>query len=153
MLEEHVVKNNECLCFDHVKKEYKKLLVEQTRLLSGSVNSTSFSDRHLERKLIDTFDHKIKIIYADKKKFISPFSANILTYNDLFKTMAMKETIGSAAIQLQEEMHNAIRTKLPEDCTAAHVMPGEWNYVPELLTCFLETLIWGDISHLYKKGT
>lgn len=38
MLKEQVVKNNECLFFDHVKKEYQKLLVEQSKLLSDSIN-------------------------------------------------------------------------------------------------------------------
>ncbi|XP_077263749.1 uncharacterized protein LOC143898274 isoform X3 [Temnothorax americanus] len=151
MLEENVVKNNECLFFDHVKKEYQKLLIEQSRLLSDSVSSTSFSDRHLERKLMDTFDRKIKIIYAEKKKFLAPFSACILTYKDLFKTMVMKETIRSVAIQLREEILNSTRKKLAEDCTAEDLITGECDYVPELLTCFLETLIWGDVSHRSKE--
>lgn len=81
MLEETVVKNNECLFFDFVKKEYQKLLEQQCSLLSNSINISSFSDRHLERKLMKTFDNKIKIIYAKKKKFLAPFSATQLPHN------------------------------------------------------------------------
>lgn len=58
MLEEYIIKNNECLFFDYVKKEYHKLLVEQCNLLPDSIRSTSYSDRHLERKLMDTFEKK-----------------------------------------------------------------------------------------------
>lgn len=141
MLEERVVKNNECLFFNHVAREYHKLLEEQIKLVSDSVSSSSFSDRHLERKLMDTFNHKIKIIYAEKKKCLAPFSASILKYSDLFKTMAMKESIRSIAIKLREEILNVTRTELPEDITAEDLISGECNYVPELLTCFLETLI------------
>lgn len=152
MLEERVIQNNECLFFNHVAKEYQQLLEVQTRLLSDSVSSASFSDRHLERKLMDTFNHRIKIIYAEKRKFLAPFSASILMYNDLFKTMAMKETIRSVATKLREEILNCTKTTLPEDCTAEDLIAGECNYVPELLKCFLETFIHGDLSHKSKKS-
>lgn len=92
MLEQYVVKKNECLLFDHVKKEYRKLLIEQCAQLSDSINITSFSDRHLERKITDTFQKTIKIVYAEKKKFLAPLSLNIVAYDALFKAMAMKET-------------------------------------------------------------
>lgn len=46
---------------------------------------------------METFDKEIKIIYAEKKKYLAPFSATLLTYKDLFKTMAVKETIRSVA--------------------------------------------------------
>lgn len=151
MLEERVVKNNECFFFDYIKKEYQKLLEEQYSLLSTSVTTSSFSDRHLERKLMETFDKKIKIIYAEKRKFLAPFSATLLTYKDLFKTMATKETVRSVATQLREEILNSPRRNLPENCTAEDLMMGECDNVPELLTCFLESLIWGDMSHISKK--
>lgn len=73
MLEEYIVKNNECLFYEHVKKQYLTLLTEQCKLLSDSINVTSFSDRHLEKKLMETFEKKIKIIYAEKKISCSIF--------------------------------------------------------------------------------
>lgn len=146
-LDEYVVKKNECLFFDYVKKEYHKLLVEQCKQLSDSINSTSFSDRHLERKIMETFEKKIKIIYAEKKKFLAPFSLDIVTYNSLFKTMTMKETIRVVAAQLREEILNSTTTKLPEDCTAEDLIKGESNNVPELLIYFLEAFVLGDVSH------
>lgn len=152
LLEERVIKNNECLFFDYVKKEYKKLLKQQCNLLSNSITISSISDRHLEGKLMETFDKKIKIIYAEKKKFLAPFSANLLSYKDLFKTMAVKETIRSVATQLHEEILNSTRRELPENCTAEDLMMGECDYVPELLTCFLESFICGDVSHLSQKA-
>lgn len=71
ILEEYVVKNNECLFYDRVKSEYLRLLTEQCKLLSDSISITSFSDRHLENKLMTTFEKKIKIIYAERKKFLT----------------------------------------------------------------------------------
>ncbi|XP_018358131.1 PREDICTED: uncharacterized protein LOC108757918 isoform X2 [Trachymyrmex cornetzi] len=153
MLEEYVVKNKECLFFDYVKKEYQKLLIEQCKLLSESISSTSFSDRHLQRKLMETFHKRIKIIFAEKKQFLVPFSVHILTYSDSFKTMALKENIRSVAAKLREEILNSTTTKLPDDCTAEDLIRGECDNVPELLTCFLETLLWGDVSdHLSRKA-
>lgn len=128
------------------------MLEQQCSLLSNSITISSFSDRHLERKLMETFDKKIKNIYAEKKKFLAPFSATLLTYKDLFKTMAVKETIRSVATQLREEILNSTRRELPENCTAEDLMMGECDYVPELLTCFLESFICGDVSHLSKKA-
>lgn len=145
-------KKNECLFFDYVKKEYHKLLVEQCKLLSDTISSTSFSDLHLERKIMETFKKEIKIIYAEKKKFLAPFSLDFVTYNELFKTMAMKETIRAVAAQLREEIRNSSITKLPEDCTAEDLIKGESDYVPELLTCFLETFVLGDVSHSSKAA-
>lgn len=138
--------------FDHVKKEYQTLLVEQSKSLSDSISSNSFSDRHLERKLVETFDQKIKIIYAEKKKFLAPFSAHILAFNDLFKSMTIKETIRSVAHQLREEIFNSTKTKLPDEFTAENLIKGEFDYVPDLMKCFLETLISGNVSHLSKKA-
>lgn len=97
ILEEYVVKKNECLFFDHVKKEYHRLLIEQYKLLSQSVSSSSFSDRHLESKIMETFAKKIKIMCAEKKKFLAPMSANIVAYNDLFKVMSTKESLFSCS--------------------------------------------------------
>lgn len=73
MLEDYVIKNNECLCYDHVKKQYLTLLTEQCKLLSDSISITSFSDRHLEKKIIETFEKKIKIIYTEQKNFLLHF--------------------------------------------------------------------------------
>ncbi|KAJ8720630.1 hypothetical protein PYW08_006095 [Mythimna loreyi] len=151
MLEEKVVKNNECFFFDFIKNEYKQLLQQQYSLLSHSISDSSFSDRHLERKLMETFAKKIKIIYAEKKKFLAPFSATFLTHKDLFKTMAEKETIRLVATQLRKEILNSTKRELPENCTAEDLMMGECDNVPELLTCFLESLIWGDVFHRSKK--
>lgn len=75
MLEESMVKNNECLSFDNIKKEYQKLLAQQCSLLTNSITISSLSDHHLQRKLMKTFDNKIKIIYAKKKKFLAPLFA------------------------------------------------------------------------------
>lgn len=137
--------------FDYIKKEYQKLLEQQYSLLSNSISISSFSDRHLERKLMETFDKKIKIIYAEKKKFLVPFSATLLTYKDLFKTMAAKEAVRSVATQLREEILKSTRRELPENLTAEDLMMGECDNVPELLTCFLETLISGNVSHVSKE--
>ncbi|XP_014372173.2 uncharacterized protein LOC106721668 [Papilio machaon] len=75
ILEEYCVENNEGILFDAVKKEYHNLLIEQCKLLSDSINSSSFSDRYLERKIMDTFKKKIKIICKGNQKFLVPFSA------------------------------------------------------------------------------
>lgn len=152
MLEERVVKNNECLFFDYIKEEYQKLLEQQYSLLSNSITVSSFSDRHLERKLMKTFDKKIKIIYAEQKKFLAPFSATRLAYKDLFKMMAVKERIRSVATQLREEILNSTIRKLPENFTAEDLMMGECDNVPELLTCFLESFICSDVAHISKKA-
>ncbi|CAH2014249.1 unnamed protein product [Acanthoscelides obtectus] len=106
----------------------------------------------LERKSMETFDKKIKIIYAEKKKFLAPFSATLLTYKDVFKTMAVKETIRSVATQLRGEILNSNKRELPENCTAEDLMIGECDNVLELFTCYLESLIWGDVSHISKKS-
>uniref|UniRef100_A0A6P7FYQ7 Uncharacterized protein LOC114335591 n=1 Tax=Diabrotica virgifera virgifera TaxID=50390 RepID=A0A6P7FYQ7_DIAVI len=151
ILEEYVVRKNECIFFDHVKKEYHRLLIEQYKGLSESINDTSFSDRHLENKILETFPKKIKCIFAEKKKFLAPTSANIVACNDLFKAMSMKETIRLVGAQLREEILNSTTTKLPEDCTAEDLIKGECDYVPELLTCFLESFVLGDVSHLSQK--
>lgn len=151
MLEERVVKNNEYLFFDYVIKEYLKLL-EQCSLLCNSISISSFSERHLERKLMETFNKKMKIIYVEKRKVLAPFSATLLKHKDLLKIMAMKESIRSVATQLREEILNSTRRELLENCTAEDLTTGECDYVPEHLTCFLESFIWGDLSHLSKKS-
>lgn len=66
--------------------------------------------------------------------------------------MAVKETIRSVATQLREEILNSTRRELPENCTAEDLILGECDYVPELLNCFLESFICGDVSHLSQKA-
>ncbi|KAG5867137.1 hypothetical protein JTB14_011344 [Gonioctena quinquepunctata] len=66
--------------------------------------------------------------------------------------MAVKETIRSVATQLREEILNSTRRELPDNCTAEDLMMGERDYVPELLTCLLESFICGDVSHLSQKA-
>lgn len=100
---------------------------------------------------METFDKKIKIIYEEKKKFLAPFSANFMTHKDLFKTMTLKETVRSVALRLREEVIDSVKTTFPNDCTAEDLIRGECDYILELLTCFLESIILGDVSHLSRK--
>lgn len=97
---------------------------------------------------METFHRRIKIIYAEKKKFLAPFDVNILTYQDLFKTMSMKENIRSIAKEIREEILNYTTTKLPHDLSAEDLLKGECDSLPQLLTCFLEALISGDASNI-----
>lgn len=55
---------------------------------------------------METFHRRIKIIYAEKKKNLAPFDVNIVTYQDLFKSMSMKENIRSIAKDIREEIVN-----------------------------------------------
>lgn len=64
----------------------------------------------------------------------------------------MKETIRSVALRLREEIHDSIKTKIPDDCTAEDLIRGECDYIPELLTCFLESFILGDVTHLLRES-
>lgn len=66
--------------------------------------------------------------------------------------MTLKETIRTVALRLREEAIDCVRTPLPDDCTAEDLIQGECNYIPELLSCFLETFILGDVSHLSRKS-
>lgn len=64
----------------------------------------------------------------------------------------MKENIRSVALRLREEILDSVKTEIPENCTAEDLIRGECDYVPELLTCFLETFILGDVTHLSRKS-
>lgn len=66
--------------------------------------------------------------------------------------MAMRETIHLVATQLREEVLSCTKRELPENLTAEDLIVGEVDSVPELLTCFLESFIWGDVSHLSEKA-
>lgn len=81
---------------------------------------------------METFHRRIKIIYAEKKKILAPFDVDIVTYQDLFKSMSMKENIRSIAKDIREEIVNYTTTKLPHDLSAEDLLKGECNSVPEL---------------------
>lgn len=92
-IRERVVNNNECLFYTFIKDKYLELLHEQYNDVPSAVKPEFFSTQNLEKQLLATFYKEIKIIFVDNKKFLAPYSDNIINNQEFFKKMEMREGI------------------------------------------------------------
>ncbi|KAF9411132.1 hypothetical protein HW555_009994 [Spodoptera exigua] len=148
LIRERVVENNECLFYNFISEKYIEFLHEQFDNVSNVEKPDFFSSRHLEKKLLVTFNTEIKIIFSDNKKYIAPYAGHIVSNQEFFKNIETRQAIYNIGQIIRREIINMDKTKLPEDITVQELIRGECDSVPPLLSYLLQCIICGD-----SKGT
>lgn len=144
LIRERVVENNECLFYNLISEKYIEFLHEQFDNVSNVEKPDFFSSRHLEKKLLVTFNTEIKIIFSNNKKYIAPYAGHIVSNQEIFKIIETRQAIYNIGQIIRREIINADKTKLPEDITVQDLIRGECDSVPPLLSYLLQCIICGD---------
>ncbi|XP_031327663.1 uncharacterized protein LOC116159137 [Photinus pyralis] len=144
LIRERVVENNECLFYNFISEKYIEFLHEQFDNVSNVEKPDFFSSRHLEKKLLVTFNAEIKIIFSDNKKYIAPYAGHIVSNQEFFKNIETRQVIYNIGQIIRREIINVDKTKLPEDITVQDLIRGECDSVPPLLSYLLQCIICGD---------
>ncbi|GBP70317.1 Chimeric ERCC6-PGBD3 protein [Eumeta japonica] len=144
LIRERVVENNECLFYNFISEKYIEFLHEQFDNVSNVEKPDFFSSRHLEKKLLVTFNAEIKIIFSNNKKYIAPYAGHIVSNQEFSKNIETRQAIYNIGQIIRREIINADKTKLPEDITVQDLIRGECDSVPPLLSYLLQCIICGD---------